>query len=58
MSRHFNMEYFEFFIELTLNNSKTWFDENRTRYEKQVRPLNFFLRVDHGYFRYFVQVLI
>ncbi len=38
MSKHFTMEYFEFFIELTLNNSKTWFDENRARYEKIVRP--------------------
>lgn len=35
----FTEEYFEFFIELTMNNTKTWFDENRNTYEKTVRPL-------------------
>lgn len=34
----FTQEYFEFFIELTMNNAKTWFDENRSTYEKKVRP--------------------
>ena len=34
----FTEEYFEFFIELTMNNTKTWFDENRNTYEKKVRP--------------------
>lgn len=39
----FTEDYFEFFIELTMNNTKTWFDEHRNAYEKQVRPqfLNF-----------------
>ena len=32
-----NLSFFEFFIELTLNNHKSWFDINRTRYEKHVR---------------------
>ncbi len=34
----FTEDYFEFFIGLTLNNSKAWFDDNRTVYEKVVRP--------------------
>ena len=34
----FTEEYFEFFIELTMNNTKTWFDKNRNTYEKKVRP--------------------
>jgi uncharacterized protein (TIGR02453 family) len=30
-------EFFEFFIELSANNCKGWFDANRSRYEKQVK---------------------
>jgi uncharacterized protein (TIGR02453 family) len=30
-------EFFEFFIELSANNRKGWFDENRTRYEQDVK---------------------
>ena len=33
----FSQEYYEFFIELTLNNHKTWFDENRHTYEKIIK---------------------
>ena len=29
--------YFRFFRELTSNNSKAWFDENRSRYERDVK---------------------
>lgn len=29
--------YFKFFSELTKNNAKTWFDENRSRYEHDVK---------------------
>ncbi|MEY4002468.1 MAG: hypothetical protein RIT07_510 [Bacteroidota bacterium] len=32
-----NPDFFEFFIELSTNNSKGWFDANRSRYEKQVK---------------------
>lgn len=35
--QYFDTDYFEFFIELTLNNQKSWFDENRKRYEKSVK---------------------
>ena len=35
---YFTIDYFEFFIELALNNQKSWFDENRKTYEKVVRP--------------------
>ncbi len=35
--RNLTEDFFEFFIELTLNNNKTWFDENRKRYEKLVK---------------------
>ncbi|MBM3920116.1 MAG: DUF2461 domain-containing protein [Sphingomonadales bacterium] len=30
-------DFFEFFIELSANNRKGWFDENRTRYEQDVK---------------------
>ena len=34
MPKHyFNISFFEFFLELSLNNQKSWFDENRKRYE-------------------------
>lgn len=46
--RHLTEAYFEFFIDLTLNNHKSWFDENRKRYEKDVKAP----------FRAFVQSLI
>lgn len=46
--RQLNEAYFEFFIDLTLNNNKTWFDENRKRYEQVVKQP----------FRNFVQELI
>lgn len=44
----FSISFFEFFIELTLNNHKTWFDVNRKRYEKEVK----------GVFENFVSALI
>ena len=34
---HFDQEYLEFFSELAFNNNKTWFDQNRQRYEKSVK---------------------
>lgn len=33
----FNQDYIDFFIELGANNHKEWFDENRKRYESNVR---------------------
>jgi len=40
MSRtHFDQDYFEFFIGLTLNNHKQWFDENRGTYTKEMKPM-------------------
>ncbi len=33
----FSSEFYEFFIELTHNNHKTWFDENRSTYEKLIK---------------------
>ena len=35
----FNQDYFEFFIGLTLNNHKQWFDENRSIYTKDIKPM-------------------
>ena len=34
---HFKYDFFEFFIELSMNNQKTWFDLNRKRYEEKVK---------------------
>jgi len=34
----FRADFYEFFIELTHNNHKTWFDENRSTYEKIIKP--------------------
>lgn len=34
----FRANFYEFFIELTHNNHKTWFDENRSIYEKLIKP--------------------
>lgn len=34
---NFSPDYFEFFIELSMNNQKTWFDLNRKRYEEKVK---------------------
>lgn len=36
---HFDPDYYEFFIGLTLNNHKQWFDENRKTYTKVVKPM-------------------
>lgn len=33
----FDPDFFEFFIELSMNNQKTWFDINRKRYEEKVK---------------------
>lgn len=33
----FNPDFFEFFIELSMNNQKSWFDLNRKRYEENVK---------------------
>ncbi len=30
--------YYEFFIGLTTNNNKTWFDAHRGEYERDVKP--------------------
>jgi len=34
---HLEESFYEFFIELSLNNHKTWFDANRKRYETDVK---------------------
>ncbi|MFQ3213051.1 MAG: hypothetical protein ACJAT1_000105 [Marivirga sp.] len=34
---YFTQDFIDFFKELTLNNTKDWFDENRKRYEKIVK---------------------
>ena len=34
---YFNKEFIKFFKELNKNNHKEWFDENRKRYEKEVK---------------------
>ena len=33
----FEPDFFEFFIELSMNNQKSWFDVNRKRYEENVK---------------------
>lgn len=35
--KYFESEYLNFFKELSTNNNKKWFDENRSRYEKYIR---------------------
>ena len=35
----FTEAYYEFFIGLTVNNNKTWFDAHRTEYEQEVKAL-------------------
>lgn len=37
MSAYFTPDYLEFFKELAGNNHKDWFDENRKRYEREVK---------------------
>lgn len=34
---HFEIGFFEFFIELSSNNQKNWFDDNKKRYETEVK---------------------
>lgn len=34
---HFKKSLFEFLVDLRLNNSRAWFDENRERFERDVR---------------------
>lgn len=34
---YFNKDFIEFFKELAANNNKEWFDENRKRYEREVK---------------------
>jgi uncharacterized protein (TIGR02453 family) len=34
---YFSQDYIDFFKELSLNNEKSWFDENRKRYEESVK---------------------
>ena len=42
--QYFSQDYLEFFIELAANNHKGWFDENRKRYETEVRePFKLFI---------------
>jgi len=42
--QYFDIAFYEFFLELSLNNQKYWFDENRKRYESDVKQpfLDFF----------------
>lgn len=35
--KYFDVDYLDFFEELSENNSKEWFDKNRKRYEKSVK---------------------
>jgi uncharacterized protein (TIGR02453 family) len=35
--QYFDISFYEFFLELSLNNQKSWFDENRKRYENDVK---------------------
>ena len=37
MAAYFTKEFTRFFVELSRNNHKEWFDENRKRYEKEVK---------------------
>jgi uncharacterized protein (TIGR02453 family) len=37
MAAYFTKEFIQFFIDLSRNNHKDWFDENRKRYEQQVK---------------------
>lgn len=37
MNNLLDIRFFEFFIELSSNNNKTWFDQNRNRYEEHVK---------------------
>ncbi len=48
MEKIFTQDFLDFFIELASNNNKDWFDQNRSRYEKNVKEP----------FKYFVQQLI
>ena len=42
---YFNPDFIAFFKELAANNNKDWFDENRKRYEDEIRePFKRFLR--------------
>ena len=43
---HFTPDFLDFFTELRENNSKEWFDENRKRYEKNIKdPFKAFTQV-------------
>ena len=35
--QYFDISFYEFFLELSLNNQKSWFDENIKRYENDVK---------------------
>lgn len=37
LKQYFDMAFYEFFLELAINNQKSWFDENRKRYENEVK---------------------
>jgi uncharacterized protein (TIGR02453 family) len=37
MAAYFTKDFIQFFIDLSRNNHKDWFDENRKRYEQQVK---------------------
>lgn len=37
MPGHFDRRLFDFFRELSVNNDRTWFNENKARYEEEVR---------------------
>lgn len=45
MEKIFTPDFLNFFIELAPNNNKDWFDQNRSRYEKNVKePLKYFVQ--------------
>ncbi len=37
MKTHFNKGFLDFFMDLAANNNKEWFDQNRSRYKKDVK---------------------
>lgn len=48
-SAYFTQDLFDFFTELKTNNSREWFEENKTRYEESVRePIFQFIRDFQG----------
>ncbi|MBI2259918.1 MAG: DUF2461 domain-containing protein [Flavobacteriia bacterium] len=45
MNSYFSKDFLQFFIDLSLNNNKQWFDNNRVRYEENVKkPFELFVQ--------------